>query len=134
MRGIFLLADDDSDDRELMHQMLCHRYPKHDIRAVADGEKALALIGDGIACVISDVDMPRLDGYRVCWAIRNSPLYRPWRSTPVVLVSGLADEPGERAKAWTAGTSIYLHKPFSPEQLEKAVQRACGAGAFPCVL
>jgi signal transduction histidine kinase len=109
---LVLLADDNDDMRQYVQRLL--HAAGFRVTAVADGEQALAaarrLRPD---LVLSDVMMPRLDGFGLLTALRGDP---DLRDTPVLLLSARA---GEEAKVegLSAGADDYLTKPFSAREL-----------------
>jgi twitching motility two-component system response regulator PilG len=69
--------------------------------------------------VISDVRMPRMDGFEMCAAIRGDPQLS---RVPVVLLTSLADEAShERGRA--VGATAFLHKPIKVDALRGVVAR-----------
>jgi PAS domain S-box-containing protein len=106
-----LLADDNADMREYVRHLLAQRY---EVEAVADGQAALeAARRARPALVLSDVMMPRLDGFALLREIRADP---GLRTVPVVLLSARAGEES-RAGGLEAGADDYLVKPFSAREL-----------------
>jgi signal transduction histidine kinase/DNA-binding response OmpR family regulator len=106
-----LLADDNADMRDYVRRLLALRY---DVEAVADGQAALEAAGRRRPdLVLTDVMMPRLDGFGLLRALRAAP---DLRDVPVVLLSARA---GEEAKVegLEAGADDYLTKPFSAREL-----------------
>ncbi|TWS94441.1 response regulator [Reyranella sp. CPCC 100927] len=109
---LVLLADDNADMRQYVQRLL--RSAGFRVEAVTDGEAALAaaqrLQPD---LVLSDVMMPKLDGFGLLTALRADPVLR---DTPVLLLSARA---GEEAKVegLGAGADDYLTKPFSAREL-----------------
>ena len=69
-----------------------------------------------------DVMMPRLDGYRVCMAIKNNPAFS---QMPIVFLSS-KDSPFDRARGLSMGCDDYLVKPFTRETLLASVHRYLG--------
>lgn len=116
-----LLVDDEPSTRGAMARMLERCYPQIEVRRAADGDEALSMLDDDVACVISDVSMPRRDGFSLCWSIRNAAPYRPWRDVPVVLVSALFHDEDAVERAWRAGTALLLEKPFDRAEIVRAV-------------
>lgn len=69
--------------------------------------------------VISDVEMPELDGYGLCEALRAEPSLR---GTSVLMLTGLHDEEARR-RGLRAGADGFLTKPVSAPALREAVSR-----------
>jgi len=110
-RARILIADDNADLREYLERLLRERY---DIRAVADGEAALAVLrSEPIDLVLSDIMMPRLDGSALVRAVRADPRLA---DLPVILLSARAGEEAS-IEGFELGASDYLYKPFSARDL-----------------
>jgi signal transduction histidine kinase/DNA-binding response OmpR family regulator len=110
-RSRILLADDNADMRDYVRRLLQDRYV---IEAAADGEAALAAArANPPDLVLTDVMMPRLDGFGLLRALRND---SELGGIPVVLLSARA---GEEAKVegLEAGADDYLTKPFNAREL-----------------
>lgn len=106
-----LVADDNRDMREYLTRLL---KPRYEIEAVGDGEAALAAIRrQRPDLVLTDVMMPRLDGFGLVKAIREDPEFV---DLPVLMLSARA---GEEAKieGLDHGADDYLVKPFSASEL-----------------
>ena len=83
-----------------------------------DGFEAMAAVSDHEPDIIFvDIMMPRLDGYQVCALIKNNPRYR---HIPVVMLSS-RDGLFDRARGRIVGSTEYLTKPFTRDELVKAV-------------
>ncbi|GBE48340.1 response regulator PleD [bacterium BMS3Bbin12] len=93
-----------------------------DLANAADGEQGWeALAGDpDIRVVITDADMPRLDGYGLIARIRGSADPR-LRALPVIMVTG-ADDAATRERALAAGTTDFVTKPLDPLQLRARIR------------
>jgi signal transduction histidine kinase len=110
-RAFVVLADDNADMRDYVHRLLAMRY---EVEPAPDGEAALeAARRRRPDLILSDVMMPRLDGFGVLRAVRADPHLK---DVPVVLLSARA---GEEAKVegLEAGADDYLVKPFSAREL-----------------
>jgi twitching motility two-component system response regulator PilG len=84
-----------------------------------DGFSALMKVTEHNPDVIFvDVMMPRLDGYQACALIKRSAKFR---HTPVIMLSS-KDGVFDRARGRLVGSDEYLTKPFTREDLVKAVQ------------
>ena len=106
-----LLADDNPDMRDYVGRLLGEFY---EVEAVADGQAALeAAWRRRPHLVLSDIMMPRLNGFSLLKALRND---GELRDVPVILLSARA---GEEAKleGLDAGADDYLSKPFSAREL-----------------
>jgi signal transduction histidine kinase len=107
-----LLADDNADLRSYIARLLAER--GYEVTPAADGEAALdAIRRRRPNLVVTDVMMPRLDGFGLLRAIREDPALR---DLPVIVLSARA---GEEAKVegFEAGADDYLAKPFSAREL-----------------
>lgn len=117
-RPRILWADDNADMREYVERLLG---PSYEVQAVTNGE--LALEAARISppdLVLSDVMMPRMDGFELLRELRSDP---KTRDLPVILVSARAGEES-RIEGLQAGADDYLVKPFSAREL---LARVAGA-------
>jgi PAS domain S-box-containing protein len=109
--GRVLVVDDNADLRRYVARLLSARF--HVITA-ADGAAALELIQqEKPDLVLSDVMMPKLDGFALLKAIRSRP---ELRTIPVILLSARAGE-DSRIEGLDAGADDFLVKPFSAREL-----------------
>jgi len=115
-RARILLADDNADMRDYVRRLLS---PKYDVEAVGDGETALGLARySDFDLVLSDVMMPKLDGFALLKALRGD---ERTRTIPVILLSARAGEEA-RVEGMGAGADDYLIKPFSARELLARVE------------
>ena len=106
-----LLADDNADMRQYIKRLLAGRYEVH---AVSDGEAALAAaLKNPPDLVLTDIMMPRRDGFELLQALRTD---ARTRGIPVILLSARAGEES-RVEGFEAGAIDYLVKPFSAREL-----------------
>jgi len=104
-RGRVLLVEDSITAREFERRIL--ESAGHAVVVAVDGEQAWRLLEeDEFDVVVSDVNMPRMDGLALCNAIRGS---RRLRDLPVVLLTSLHSET-DRQKGLDAGADAYLTK------------------------
>src|SRR6185503_17966571 len=114
-RPRILWADDNADMREYVTRLLGERY---DVETVGDGQAALdAARARRPDLVLSDVMMPRLDGFELLRALRSDPVTA---ELPVILLSARAGEES-RIEGVQAGADDYLVKPFSRRELLASV-------------
>ncbi len=109
-----LIAD---DSRIVRATLIKHIEGMFEFREALDGEQAweALLIDPSIRVVISDLTMPKLDGYGLLKRIRSSKINRI-RTMPVVVVSG-SDEQAERERAKAAGATDLITKGIGTAQL-----------------
>ena len=117
-----ILAVDDSNS---MRQMVSFTLKQagHDVTEAADGEEALALAkSNSFNLVISDVNMPKMDGIALIKALRTLPSYK---FTPLLM---LTTESGsdKKQEGKAAGATGWIVKPFNPDQLLATVKRVLG--------
>jgi two-component system cell cycle response regulator len=107
-----------ADDSRIVRAALIKRIEGiFEFREALDGEQAweTLLLDPSIRVVITDLTMPRLDGYGLLQRIRGSRIGRI-RDLPVVVVSG-SDEQEERARARAAGATDLITKGIATPQL-----------------
>ncbi|MET9454101.1 SpoIIE family protein phosphatase [Streptomyces canus] len=110
-RARLLVVDDNADMRAYLTQLL---QPDYDVLLAADGRAALEMaLAQPVEMVLSDVMMPRMDGFELVRALRADP--RTAR-LPIVLLTARAGEE-ESVQGRHAGADDYLAKPFSARQL-----------------
>ena len=109
--GRILLADDNADLRHYVQRLLSEAY---EVQAVTDGEAALAAARENPPdLVLTDVMMPRLDGFGLIAALRAD---ARTQHVPLILLSARAGE-DSRVEGLSAGANDYLVKPFSAREL-----------------
>jgi signal transduction histidine kinase/DNA-binding response OmpR family regulator len=111
-----VVADDNADMREYVARLLGSRW---EVEAVGDGRAALAAIrARPTDLVLTDVMMPRLDGFGLLRAVRAEPATR---DVPVIVLSARAGEES-RVEGLQAGADDYVIKPFSARELLARVE------------
>jgi putative two-component system response regulator len=112
-----LAVDDSAANLALLQQLLVRE--GYEVRTARDGEEALdAVLRETPDIVITDVMMPRRNGFDLCRAIKNHPAAR---LVPVVLVTSL-DGAQDRIRGIDAGADDFLRKPFDPHELRARVR------------
>src|SRR5262249_40148528 len=114
-----LVVDDSVTTRALEKAIL--EAAGYEVLTAPDGQAAWELLQErGADLLVSDVEMPRLDGVALTEAVRGSPRFR---ALPVVLVTGRASEQ-DRARGLQAGADAYLVKSaFDQRALLETVAR-----------
>jgi CheY-like chemotaxis protein len=117
MKKTVLVVDDDFFLRSLLNFLLRDHY---EVVAAENGFKAMLWMDRGNLpdAIITDADMPDMDGFGFVKQLRKSGFYR---NIPVMLLTGLPkDDLSERCQE--AGFSGLLTKPFNPPQLLKQLE------------
>ncbi|WP_088342730.1 MULTISPECIES: response regulator [Rhodomicrobium] len=117
-RASILLAEDNADMRDYVRRLFGVR---HEVEAVADGKAALDVLRlRRPDLVLTDIMMPRLDGFGLLRAIREDP---ELRDLPVIVLSARAGADAS-IEGLAAGADDYLAKPFSARELIARVDSA----------
>jgi two-component system chemotaxis response regulator CheY len=110
------------DDSRTMRDMLRLALVKagfHVIEAI-DGVHGLEVLEDAKAdVIITDINMPRLDGFGFIEAVREDAAHR---ATPILVLTTESD-PEKKNRARMAGATGWIVKPFHPEKLVDAIRR-----------
>ena len=119
-----LLADDNADMRAYIKSLLADTC---DLVLVSNGEEAFTAACDHPPdLILSDVMMPRLDGFELIARLRQN---APTKDVPVVLLSARAGEES-RIEGLRAGADDYLVKPFSAKELLARIETHLQIGRF----
>jgi PAS domain S-box-containing protein len=111
-----LIVDDNADMRHYLVRLLSERYA---VEAATDGEAALSAVGRQLPdLILTDVMMPRLDGFGLLSAIRADPRTA---GLPIIMLSARAGEES-RVEGMEAGADDYLVKPFSSKEVVARVE------------
>ncbi len=110
-----LVVDDEVRIRKLVRDFLVRQ--EYEVLEAGDGEEALELFYQekGIALVILDVMMPKMNGYQVCREIREH------SNIPVIMLTAKAEE-NDELNGFECGADEYISKPFSPKILVARVE------------
>ena len=118
-----LVVDDDPSIQELLRIILVKN--GYTVKQAIDGEEAVRLFMEVQPdLVISDISMPKGDGFNVAILIRSRD--RGIRKTPILLISAFYDDQANRENAQRCGADSFLSKPFTQKELIKAVEDLLG--------
>lgn len=104
-----LLVEDDADVAEMLARELGHYFT---VMTANDGQEALDLLRSeevSIDLVVSDVMMPRMNGFELTKVIRGD---QRLQQLPVVLLTALSSE-DKQQRGMDVGADVYISKPFS---------------------
>lgn len=118
MAKTVLIVDDSASLRQVVGIAL--RNAGYDVLEGSDGRDAMGkLNGQKIHLIISDLNMPNMDGIALIKEIKGNASYK---FTPIImLTTESADQRKEEGRA--AGAKAWIVKPFKPEQLLVAVSK-----------
>ncbi|WP_260748782.1 response regulator [Geoalkalibacter halelectricus] len=112
-----------TEDSPTMRAMICatlEALGDFDIFEAANGFEALRLLPrESFDLVITDINMPDINGLELVSFIKRNDQYK---TIPLVIVSTEGSE-RDREKGLKLGANAYLVKPFSPEELQKLVEK-----------
>ncbi|EDY83587.1 hypothetical protein VDG1235_3214 [Verrucomicrobiia bacterium DG1235] len=110
------------DDAATMRKMVGFTLKSagHQVLEAADGIEAFDTVQrNQVDLVITDVNMPRMDGIELTRRLRTLPAYR---SVPIVLLTTESD-PAKKSAGRAAGATGWIVKPFSQDQLLAVVSK-----------
>lgn len=112
------------DDSASMRLMVCIalRGAKYNVIEGCDGRDALSkLTGQKVHLIISDINMPNMDGINFVKAVKQLPDYR---FTPVIMLTTESAD-SKKKEGQAAGAKAWLVKPFKSDVLLSAVEKLC---------
>lgn len=120
------MADDDADDRYVMHKALREAVPSVTLVEADNGDDLLVLLdawSQGpvrapVHLILLDMNMPKVNGLEVLMAIRSNPALR---HIPTVMLSTSA-EPDQVAVAYQHGVNGYIQKPTTYRHMGQIAQ------------
>ena len=104
-----LIVDDDEDARILLTRALAKSGWGFEISTAIDGVQALEHLASALPhLVITDIMMPRMNGFDLCAAVRGDPTTA---AIPVIMLTALEDD-ADRRRGFAVGANDYMTKPF----------------------
>ncbi len=110
------------DDSRTMREMVAFTLRKagYEVQEAEDGQKALAVLKAKPAdIIITDLNMPVMDGVALIRALRADPKHR---GVPILMLTTESDA-NKKAEGKSAGATGWLVKPFEPEKLVEVLKR-----------
>ncbi|MDH4163390.1 MAG: response regulator [Nitrospirota bacterium] len=118
MAKTFLIVDDSASMRQLISFTL--KDAGFEVVTAENGKDALVkLEGAKVDMVITDLNMPEMDGISLIRELRNKASYK---FMPIVMLTTEAQE-AKKQEGRAAGASGWIVKPFSPEKLLEVVRK-----------
>jgi two-component system chemotaxis response regulator CheY len=114
-----LIVDDSAAIRKILVRVLSQTdLPIKNLHEANDGSEALKILEDNeVSLVLSDINMPNIDGIELLTRIKATP---KWKQLSVVMIT----TEGSQAKVMEAvqlGAKGYVRKPFTAEQIKEKV-------------
>ena len=97
------------------------RVPDLIIKSASSAEHALRLLSDGdgdIAALITDIHLPRMDGFELIEEVRSQPRFS---HLPILVISGDSD-PATPGRLRRLGADAYFPKPYSPAEVRQRLE------------
>jgi two-component system chemotaxis response regulator CheY len=118
MGKTILVVDDSASVRQVVGIAL--RGAGYEVIEGVDGTDALSkLTGQKVHLIISDVNMPKMDGITFVKEVKKLPAYK---FTPIIMLTTESDEK-KKQEGQAAGAKAWVVKPFQPAQMLAAVSK-----------
>lgn len=119
MKPLILLVDDKPEIAKIISMYLSDTFRT---QYCANGMVALKMIQQGElpALVVTDVNMPQMDGYEFLVAIKADDSFK---HIPVIVLSSI-ESSSDRIRLLEMGAADYMLKPFNPEELKVRIKNA----------
>ncbi|RME00947.1 MAG: response regulator [Calditrichaeota bacterium] len=118
MEKTILVADDSSTIRKLLSLTL--KSNGYHVISASDGMEALEILtASKIDLLITDLNMPNIDGYELVRSVRENEIYQ---SIPIIILSS-ENESEDIQKGLQVGANSYLVKPFIPGKIQEEVEK-----------
>jgi len=118
MAGVILAVDDSASMRQMVNFTL--KGAGYEVVQAIDGVEALEYArGHSVDLVLTDVNMPRMDGITLVKELRALPTYR---YTPMLVLTTESSQ-DKKMQGKQAGATGWIVKPFNPDQLLATIAR-----------
>ena len=114
-----LIVDDQAINQKLLRATL--EAEGHTVAKASDGVEALQLLeSHGADAIISDILMPRMDGYRLCSEVRNR---KEFKNIPFIHYTATYTSPSDERLSSDVGADVFLRKPAPAGEIIGALSR-----------
>ncbi len=116
------------DDSKTMREMVSFTLKSagYEVIEAEDGKMALAsLSGVKVDAVITDLNMPNMNGFELIQSLRSDPAYK---FIPILMLTTEGDD-SKKQEGKAAGATGWIVKPFNPEKLVEVIRKVCPTGA-----
>lgn len=112
-----LIVEDNDDDRRLLKEAM--KYYGWEVLDAPDGEIAFDLaIKEKPAVIISDILMPKIDGFELIWMIKQN---EETKNIPFIFYSAVYTGDKEKKLTMALGAEAFIEKPKEPEELHRKI-------------
>ncbi len=121
-----VLIVEDSENSACVMEMALLTIPGLSVLLASSGSEALRILhrpGSSVRAVVTDLNMPRMDGFEMIRRIRED---RALAATPIIVVSADTD-PSTPERVAQLGVSAFFSKPYSPAQLRRKLEQILNA-------
>jgi len=116
-----LIADDEPAVRQLVHRILSKDYVVFEAQ---DGSEAVDIVlSQKPDIILMDMMMPKVDGLTACYTIKTD---EATKEIPVVMITAVGFDLNKRLSQDIMGADGYITKPFTPQELQSAVNHFFG--------
>ncbi|BFR48443.1 response regulator [Nitratidesulfovibrio sp. HK-II] len=120
MSKLIMTVDDSASIRQMVGFTL--RNAGYEVVEAKDGKDAVSKLSGPIKMVITDLNMPNMDGIELIKQIRANPAYK---FIPVIMLT-TESQATRKQEGKAAGATGWIVKPFQPEQLLAVVKKVLG--------
>lgn len=120
MSKVILTVDDSASVRQMVRFTLAGA--GYTVIEAVDGADALNKLNGGVDLIITDLNMPNLDGIGLIRRVRANPACR---GTPILMLTTESQD-AKKAEGKSAGATGWIVKPFAAPQLVAVVKRVLG--------
>ncbi|MEQ1789257.1 MAG: response regulator [Rickettsiales bacterium] len=115
-----LAVDDSKSMREMVSFTL--KSAGYEVVEAEDGKAALAaIIGIKMDAVITDLNMPNMNGFELIRSLRADPVYK---FTPILMLTTEGDAT-KKEEGKSSGATGWIVKPFNPDKLIEVIKKVC---------
>ena len=126
-QGPLLIVEDTPNILELLEVTL--RFKGYQVVTARDGQEALEVIEkEHPALVITDILMPKMDGFTLVYRLRSNP---EMQAIPVIFLSATYIAPEDKDFALTIGATRFLEKPINNDELLRTINELLTKGINP---
>ncbi len=117
-----LAIDDSVIDLKLLSHIVKMHYPEYLFLEAFSGTDGIEMaIKEQPEIILLDIIMPGVDGYEVCKYFKKD---ASTQNIPIIMISALGQDSGERIKGLNAGADAFISKPFSRSELRAQINVA----------